>query len=327
VRSANSDDADTQTQEEPLDRATYIFGRPGEFKSDLQMLGTSPRRLLLGVGAASGLGFVANFLGVTDNLVSINPKLSRALRLDRLYAVEGLKGYYTGEYVVNYPNNWLFDQSVAQAQAYRRELRSREGYGFGIEDINSDADEREGFGPKNGAGPVLSTSKVIPDAAFGPVRGGKYENLSVVKQRVLPVKSIEALLGEPRQALERLLSTSIAPEGSGKKYQLLKAVQRPDEEIYEFEYLLTLPTGVRIHTWSAVALKQVPQTSSPPTYSSAGSMGSQPPSYGARAPAGAYSSLASQPELITMTFVAPEDSVDTAKSQLAQRVLAGFRLL
>lgn len=42
------------------------------------------------------------------------------------------------------------------------------------------------------------------------------ENLSVIRSSVLPGFTLRTTLGEPREAAERLLSTAIAPVGSGK---------------------------------------------------------------------------------------------------------------
>eukprot|EP00466_Bigelowiella_natans_P006690 jgi/Bigna1/69782/fgenesh1_pg.10_\ len=228
-------------KEEDVDAATYVFGRPGELKRDLKIayrLGTTPRRVTLGVGTASALALIGNFVGITDSLLSTNPQISRSLKLDQLYAVGGLRGYYTSEYVVLYPKNWLFDQSVAQAQAYRKEAESRFArprFEDGVDDL------------------LLarkSDRNLIPDAAFGPPKGGKGLYLTLISPFLSSsVPSIQVLLGEPEQALERLLSTTIAPEGSGKKAKIIAANKRPGgEEAYDFEYILTLPNQMQIHT-------------------------------------------------------------------------------
>jgi len=185
---------------ERVDPVTYVFGRPGELEEDLGRLGTSPRRVFLGTAGATALALGANFGGITDTLLSTKPDSARSLRLDSLYSVAGLRGYYTSNYAIRFPSTWLFDQSIAQAQAYRREVQSRRARPSSLQDY-------DGFGDD------ASLRGVIPDAAFGPPKGGKYENLSVVKQSVGRVASIDALLGDPEKALRRLLGTSIAPEG------------------------------------------------------------------------------------------------------------------
>jgi len=278
------------------------------------MLGTTPRRVTLGVGTASALALIGNFVGITDSLLSTNPQISRSLKLDQLYAVGGLRGYYTSEYVVLYPKNWLFDQSVAQAQAYRKEAESRFArprFEDGVDDL------------------LLarkSDRNLIPDAAFGPPKGGKYENLSVVKQKVGKVPSIQVLLGEPEQALERLLSTTIAPEGSGKKAKIIAANKRPGgEEAYDFEYILTLPNQMQIHTWSVAALKQPPMRSNqPPTFGTTSS--SLPSSSSSSSSSSLSSSSSSSAELFTMTFVAPEKSCDESKVNTAKIITSEFHV-
>ena len=59
----------------PSSPAEYVFGRPGEFARDLELLGTSPRRVLLSVGASAALGLGGNFLGVTSSLLSTLPQV------------------------------------------------------------------------------------------------------------------------------------------------------------------------------------------------------------------------------------------------------------
>jgi hypothetical protein len=50
-----------------------------------------PRRFVLGTSVALLVALGANFLGVTSALLSLNPALSRAARVDVLYPVQGYK--------------------------------------------------------------------------------------------------------------------------------------------------------------------------------------------------------------------------------------------
>jgi len=186
-------------------------------------------------------------------------------------------------------------------QAYRKELESRR---------SRMTEDNLWEGPEVSGG----AASVIPEAAFGPPKGGKYENLSVVRQRVAPVASIQALLGDPTTALGRLLDTSIASPSSGKKATLINATQRQDG-LYEFEYLLSLPNGRKVHTWSAVGLKQ-------PTRAPSGVVnpGIRMQSPGIRA---------QSPLLYTMTLVQPQENLESTPSNAnrAREILMGFKIL
>jgi PsbP len=92
------------------------------------------------------------------------------------------------------------------------------------------------------------TTSLRPLAAYGPPAGTSQENVSVVKSVLAAGFSLRGTLGAPQEAAERLLSTAIAPEGSGREWQLLsaRAEQRraagdsgeQQQEVYRFEYTI-----------------------------------------------------------------------------------------
>jgi PsbP len=105
------------------------------------------------------------------------------------------------------------------------------------------------------------TTSLRPLAAYGPPAGTSQENVSVVKSTLAAGFSLRGTLGAPREAAERLLSTAIAPEGSGREWQLLSArveqrrgvgdssdqqQQQQQQEVYRFEYTIKVrETAIR----------------------------------------------------------------------------------
>ena len=171
----------------------HLCGGP----KDLGKYIASPRRdftywAILALSTAATIA--SDFLGVMRFLLSLNPEAAREAGLDQVYEVEGLKSYRRdGRYTLRYPGAYLFDQSVAFSQQAAREMKS-----------------------------VKSKRSVIPDAAFGPPGGGlasqvNNENLSVVVQPIPPDGSLEDLLGEPREAFEKLVRQKLAPEGTDRQ--------------------------------------------------------------------------------------------------------------
>ena len=69
--------------------------------------------------------------------------------------------------------------------------------------------------------------------------------------------SLRGQLGEPTLAAQRLLDNAIAPQGAGKEATLLGALseQRGAEEVYQFEYVVRLPTGAVLHNVCACVVR------------------------------------------------------------------------
>jgi hypothetical protein len=99
---------------------------------------------------------------------------------------------------------------------------------------------------------------IFPDVAFGPPGSDGRKNLSVLKSIVMPGFSLRGVLGEPRSAAEKLLSTSIAPVESGKTWVLIDAYEANkgrQNSAYVFEY--TVKKGDRYfqHAISSIMSK------------------------------------------------------------------------
>ncbi|CAE7942494.1 unnamed protein product [Symbiodinium sp. KB8] len=79
---------------EEVDAWTYVFGKPGELRRDLSLVNTSPEKLLGAGLLAVVIGLASNLWGQTEFLFSVVPaaaEKARELRLDSIYAVDGLK--------------------------------------------------------------------------------------------------------------------------------------------------------------------------------------------------------------------------------------------
>ncbi|CAJ1457475.1 unnamed protein product [Effrenium voratum] len=280
-----------QEEEAEVSTWTYIFGKPGELRRDLSMVGTSPEKILAAGLLALVIGLGSNLWGQTELLFRLWPGLgekAREVHLDSLYAVDGLKTYYDEQYQARFPSEWLFDQRVALIKARQ-----------------SSPDDMLGFSRQKAG----STAQgVVPDAAWGPAGGGdrnlkKRENLSVVKQ-VLPPKpsgepqEITEILGDPQASLDRLLRETIAPEGSKKTVEAISAaqVERASHTYYEYQWRSTFPSGVQLRSYSGCSL----------------------------GPADARGSRS----LLTLTLVLPEPEADKTDGvvQLVPQILEGFRV-
>ncbi|CAK9085845.1 PsbP domain-containing protein 7 [Durusdinium trenchii] len=226
---------------------TYIFGKPGELRRDLNLVGTTPERIIVTNLLAILIGLASNLWGQTEFLLRTVPVLgakARELHLDSLYAVDGLKTAYEDQYQARYPSTWLLDQRVAL-------LKARQ----------SSPDDLLGISKRS-----AMPEGVVPDNAWGPPGGGdrslkKRENLSVVKQ-ILPPKApgqpqeISEILGEPSASLERLLRETIAPEGSKKTVEALMArrLEKAGNTYYEYQWRTTFPSGVSLRSYSSCSL-------------------------------------------------------------------------
>eukprot|EP00968_Pinguiococcus_pyrenoidosus_P008584 scaffold620_cov282-Pinguiococcus_pyrenoidosus.AAC.5 len=177
------------------------------------------------------------------------PVQARSLGLDLLYPVAGFKRYRDPEdrFEFIYPYRWLEDQAVVLARTTAR--------------------------AGNPAEPILGMKiprrvrGVIPRVAFGPAgREDALENVSVIKQTLLPGFSLRGTLGEPEEAAQKLLDSSIAPPGSGKDATLVRAqaARRNSLEEYEFEWTVEGALSPRtngnkrfaVHTTSIITAKE-----------------------------------------------------------------------
>jgi len=145
-------------------------------------------------------------------------KLSRdaILGLDQVYPVNGMKRYVqAGDFDFVYPKEWVQDTAVA----YFKQTMNAKTLDYSMR------------GKSVGNTP-------IPDAALGPSDGDGRENISVIKSNVLPGFSMQTTLGPPQDAAEKLLSTTIAPQGSNKQASLIRAVEREADGSYVFEFIV-----------------------------------------------------------------------------------------
>jgi len=239
-----------------VDPWTWAFGRPGELRRDLALLNTSPERVLLAALIAPTIGLVANLWGETEFLIRAFPQAGPVvmdLKLDALYAVEGLRGYYADEYEVHYPSEWLQDQTVQLAKMGQ-----------------SDPAGGRVYSSRAGSG---STGKLVPDVAFGPPGGGQRaakerESMSVVKQPIPSARGrpleLAEVLGDPAASLQKLLAEKIAPAGSGRSAEALRAARvsrqggaaKARNEYYEYEWRTTFERAgsQQRRTYSSAAL-------------------------------------------------------------------------
>lgn len=79
-------------------------------------------------------------------------------------------------------------------------------------------------------------------------------NVSVIVSKVPPGFSLRGTLGTPTSAAEKLLSTSLAPEGSGRVATLLEAEEDVDRRVYQFTYVVDRgERGVKLRAISVIS--------------------------------------------------------------------------
>eukprot|EP00752_Nemacystus_decipiens_P010935 g9718.t1 len=202
--------------------STYFYGKDNEFWDDMRANGVTRQRFFLYtlLGAAVALG--GNLFGVTSGLLgALAPQASRDLRVDLLFPIGGFKRFYSPEdgYEFMYPQGWVGDSGLA--------LRRQRD----LEDMRAS--------PAAVARARQRRSSSAPDVAFGPQGGDGIENVSLVKSQLMAGFSLKKTLGEPQEAAEKILSTVIAPPGSGREWELLDAFEdrrEPGGLVYQFEY-------------------------------------------------------------------------------------------
>lgn len=247
-------DADAAKADADVDPWTFVFGKPGEFQRDLGLLNTSPERFATAGILAVVIGLAANLWGETELLLTLFAPAGETavqLKLDQLYAVDGVRAYYGDEYEARFPSGWLLDQRVAMAK-------------FGAGGASPDDYFRSGQKPRS------PTAGKLPDAAWGPAGGGdkplrERENLSVLKQLLAarPGKKavdITEVLGEPEASLDKLLRETIAPPGGKKTAERIKAKRvskywRGTENVYyEYEWRTQFQDKFALRTFSSAAV-------------------------------------------------------------------------
>ncbi|CEG01256.1 Mog1/PsbP, alpha/beta/alpha sandwich [Ostreococcus tauri] len=188
----------------------------------------SPRRVAVGVVGSTALALGANFLRVTEKLLSLAPDWSRRRRLDVVYPVVGYtrcykpnKGY---EFIV--PVDYLVDQTMVRRNMTRGVV---------------------GLDPPSLEASKLRTDVNEPDSAYGPVGSTGEENVSVITSAV-PRGFDLAVFGDAEAQAGWLLDNVLARPGSGKTGKLLSASQRKGANgttYYTFEYTIQTETWFR----------------------------------------------------------------------------------
>ncbi|CAL8464210.1 g3745 [Coccomyxa elongata] len=199
----------------------------------------SRRRAISGGLTGLAIVLVSNFGGSTSGLLSLDGgRLAGRLKLDALYPVAGHKRCLDTQngYEFLYPSRWLSDQRLYRRYAERVERQASLD--------PPPAARRKG------------RSVAEPTAAYGPPGSTGEENLSVV---VAPINGGFKLgdLGGPRQAAERFLSTTVAPEDSNRTAELINAYERRDESgqlYYTMEFTVRSPNFFR-HNLSVYAAR------------------------------------------------------------------------
>eukprot|EP00953_Heterococcus_sp_UTEX-ZZ885_P022344 12369-Heterococcus_DN1.PRE.2 len=224
-----------------------------QFWDDMQRSGIQPRRFFLYTGLAAGVALGGNLFGVTSGVLGLAPEKAGQLKLDIIYPIKGYKRCvnegqqrYNGfEFV--FPQDWLADQAIALAEQTER---------LKMLDPPSVAEIQR---------KQQRTTSLRPLAAYGPPAGTSQENVSVVKSVLAAGFSLRGTLGAPQEAAERLLSTAIAPEGSGREWQLLSAraeQRRPagdsgeqQQEVYRFEYTIKVREVPKLCAYRLLAVR------------------------------------------------------------------------
>ena len=190
----------------------------------MRALGTSPRRVALSFLSASGIALAGNFLGVTSSLLTAIPEATvEASGLDTYFPRGDFKRCRARGYTFVIPREWVADTFIELAKAQRNVQPL---------DLQMKRTNNRGSGG------------TLPDSAYGPpgrlnqkgVSESGDTNVSVIVTSGLQGFSLKRTLGEPKEAAEKLLRLSIAPEGSGREAVLLSAIEDTSRDVYQFEF-------------------------------------------------------------------------------------------
>lgn len=166
---------------------------------------------------------------MTTAVLSLSPDLSRALRLDSLFPVDGLKRVVstTEGYELLVPEGWLADQTIARRKAAQAEMA------------------RGPLDPPS-LRSVRARRPEEPDSAYGPPGSTGEENISVIvaDANAYGVRFSLSSLGTPQEVADKLLAGVIARPGSGKTATLLSVRERRNSglPLYELEFIVRSET-------------------------------------------------------------------------------------
>eukprot|EP00980_Cylindrotheca_fusiformis_P014542 scaffold3914_cov121-Cylindrotheca_fusiformis.AAC.11 len=208
----------------------------------MRALGTSPRRIALGVLSASGIALAGNFLGVTSKILTTLPEETvEKSMLDTYFPRGDFKRCRGKGYTFVIPKEWVADTFVELAKAQQR------------------------IQPLDYSMTTTTNRRVpmqLPDSAYGPagrlnkngVSASGDTNVSVLVNTGLKGFTLKGTVGAtPQDAAEQLLKRSIAPEGSGRTATLLDAFEDTNRNVYQFEYILTRASGVELRNIAVIA--------------------------------------------------------------------------
>lgn len=223
--SAEENEAEQKPQLQRPQEASNV-PPPVDVRRLMQIMGTSPRRIFLSTASSITIALVANFFGITSNILSQLPEeFSENSGLDYVYPRGGFKRVSVksstgggGKCSFLIPKEWVADTGLALAQA-QRQVKAL--------DLSMNAN---------------SQRSVLPDAAFGPP--GRLDsqglsngdtNVSVIVNTGVRNFSLKESLGSPSEAAEYLISKKFR-----RPTTLLTAFEDQQERaaIYQFEYIV-----------------------------------------------------------------------------------------
>lgn len=193
---------------------------------------------LLGTSVILG----GNLAGITSLLLGLDPSFSRGTRADLIFPVKGFKRCLESNegFEFIYPARWVGDQRLL----YRAVERAERERSLELPSLRGEL------------GRSQRKAVVEPLVAYGPPGSNGELNVSVIVAPVAPGFSLE-MLGDPKEAAERILAKIIAPPGSDKVAVLLDASQRKEDNVsyYTIEFVVKGPSFFR-HNVSVYAAYQ-----------------------------------------------------------------------
>jgi len=227
--SSSSSSSTTKSFEESSSDTSVVSSSSSSSSATAAASWVVPRRFVLGTSVGLLVALGANFLGVTSALLSLNPALSRAARVDVLYPVQGYKRCLETSrgFEFIYPAQWVGDQRLL----YRAVERAERERSLDLPSLQQQQNRRR---------------SIDPVVAFGPPGSNGELNVSIVVAPTLPSFTLEKL-GGPKEAGETLLHRFIAPEGSNKVANLVNAERREDMGVvfYTLEFIVEGPAFSR----------------------------------------------------------------------------------
>ncbi|MCO5599272.1 hypothetical protein L7F22_053373 [Adiantum nelumboides] len=147
------------------------------------------RRAVIGLSTSTAVALGGNLAGITSFLLSLNAGLSRSLKLDVVYPINGYKRCLEKNFEFIYPNTWVGDQRLL----YRAVEKAEKQRLYGEASVAN----------------IRAASLIEPVVAFGPPGSSGELNVSVI---VAPVPQDFRLdkLGDPKAAGEVILKSFIS---------------------------------------------------------------------------------------------------------------------